>query len=396
MHLRSLRQLFYRNGTWAIYLSKHISEIRDVVIDNVTRMMACGSASMGSRLYKCKNTGCTYTKYLNQSCKSRACSSCGVKSTERWIRQQQHVLPDCEWQHITFTMPSTLWPTFRHNRWLLNRLFKCAADILTTWAKRQGLEIGVFCALHTYGRKLNWNCHVHASATRGGICQRTGLWKPIYFKAKVTEACWRAAVTQLLRAHYSELDLSLDDCPFIRHEEDWFAFLRSQYRRRWKLHFGKKTDQQHKTVNYLGRYLKRPPISGSRLHHYSKGGQLTFEYLNHRTGEKETLTLATEELICRLIEHIPDKHFKMIRYYGFLSNRRRGEMLPKVNDALEMEDKDAPALPCYASMLKKFANVNPYECLLCKEGLEFVSFRAGESREELIRQTVLEGQLRSA
>ncbi|WP_244142985.1 transposase [Vibrio sp. B1ASS3] len=22
--------------------------------------------------------------------------------------------------------------------------------------------MGVFCALHTYGRKLNWNCHVHA------------------------------------------------------------------------------------------------------------------------------------------------------------------------------------------------------------------------------------------
>ena len=74
---------------------------------------------------------------------------------------------------------------------------------LKTWPKRQGLEIGVFCALHTYSRKLNWNCHVHVSATRGGICQRTGLWKPIYFKAKVTEACWRAAITQLLSAHYS-------------------------------------------------------------------------------------------------------------------------------------------------------------------------------------------------
>lgn len=140
----------------------------------------------------------------------------------------------------------------------------------------------------------------------------------------------------------------------------------------------------------------RPPISGSRLHHYSKGGQLTFEYLNHRTGEKEMLTLAAEDLICRLIEHIPDKHFKMIRYYGFLSNRRRGEMLPKVYDALEMESKDAPALPCYASMLKKYAKVDPYECLFCRDRLEFVSFRAGESREELIRQTVLEGQLRSA
>ncbi len=38
-------------------------------------------------------------------------------------------------------------------------------------------------------------------------------------------------------------------------------------------------------------------------------------------------TLAAEDLICRLIEHIPNKHFKMIRDYGFLSNRRRGEML---------------------------------------------------------------------
>ncbi|MFV8458845.1 transposase zinc-binding domain-containing protein [Vibrio owensii] len=46
-------------------------------------MMTCGSASMGSRLYKCKNSGCTYTKYLNQSNKSRSCSSCGVKSTKR-------------------------------------------------------------------------------------------------------------------------------------------------------------------------------------------------------------------------------------------------------------------------------------------------------------------------
>ncbi len=121
-----------------------------------------------------------------------------------------------------------------------------------------------------------------------------------------------------------------------------------------------------------------------------------FKYLDHRDGEHKTMTLTQEELIltakeliCRLIEQIPDKHFKMIRYYGFLSNKRRGEALPKVYDALEMESKDAPALPCYASMLKQHANVDPYACLLCNDGLEFVSFRAGESREELIRKTVL-------
>ncbi|MDF4820395.1 transposase [Vibrio parahaemolyticus] len=73
---------------------------------------------------------------------------------------------------------------------------------------------------------------------------------------------------------------------------------------------------------------------------------IKFEFLNHRTGEKKELTLTAEELICRIMEHTADNHFKMIRYYGFLSNRRKGEMLPKVYDALEMESKDAPALPC--------------------------------------------------
>ena len=34
--------------------------------------------------------------------------------------------------------------------------------------------------------------------------------------------------------------------------------------------------------------------------------------------------------IARLIRHIPDRNFKMIRYYGFLSNRTRGEKLPLV------------------------------------------------------------------
>ena len=61
---------------------------------------------------------------------------------------------------------------------------------------------------------------------------------------------------------------------------------------------------------------------------------MTFDYLNRRNGRTESRVLSPEALKDRMIEHIPDKHFKMIRYFGFLSNRRRGEMLPKVYDAL--------------------------------------------------------------
>ena len=92
----------------------------------------------------------------------------------------------------------------------------------------------------------------------------------------------------------------------------------------------------------------------------------------------ESLILSPEALIERMIEHIPDKHFKMIRYFGFLSNRRRGEMLPKVYDALGIAPKDAPEMPGYAAMLKGYVKVDPFECILCGHRLTFLGFRVGE------------------
>lgn len=393
---KPLKQLFTRQNNWLSFLHNNKDKLRDVVIENITKMLSCGTAAFGSREYRCCNPACTHRKYIHQTCKSRACNSCGVKATERWIRQQQHVFPDCEYQHITFTLPHTLWPIFRHNRTLLNSLFRCAATILLKWAKQKGVDIGVFCALHTYGRKLNWNAHLHLSVTRGGIDQKTGLWKPIFFKMKTTEACWRAAVTRLLGESYESLDLSGEGCPFIRHQSDWSAFLTSQYRRRWKLHFGKKTANVKPTMNYLGRYLKRPPISASRLGHYLKGGLIKFDFLNHRTGKTEALILSPEEMIRRIVEHIPDKHFKMIRYYGFLSNRRRGVALPKVYAALDMKVEGSASLPGYAAMLKGYVKVDPYECILCESRLVFSNFRPGEPLHALVLHSKIQSEMLAA
>ncbi|WP_198595255.1 transposase, partial [Vibrio splendidus] len=102
-----------------------------------------------------------------------------------------------------------------------------------------------------------------------------------------------------------------------------------------------------------------------------------------------------EALIERMIEHIPDKHFKMIRYFGFLSNRRRGEMLPKVYDALGIAPKDAPEMPGYAAMLKGYVKVDPFECILCGNRLTFLRFRAGEALSELVHHALVQAQIRS-
>ncbi|RMM82815.1 transposase protein, partial [Pseudomonas savastanoi pv. glycinea] len=60
----------------------------------------------------------------------------------------------------------------------------------------------------------------------------------------------------------------------------------------------------------------KPPISGSRLAHYTSGATLSFTYLDHRTQTYKQETLSQADMLRRVVQHIPEKHFRMIRYLG--------------------------------------------------------------------------------
>ncbi|HBB2920695.1 TPA: LysR family transcriptional regulator [Escherichia coli] len=131
------------------------------------------------------------------------------------------------------------------------------------------------------------------------------------------------------------------------------------------VYMSKKTAGGRNTARYLGRYLKKPPIAASRLAHYNGGASLSFRYLDHKTGETATETLTQRELVARLKQHIPEKFFKMVRYFGFLANRVCGEKLPQVYRALGMDKPEPVAKVCYAQMVKQFLSRDPFECVLC-------------------------------
>lgn len=89
-------------------------------------------------------------------------------------------------------------------------------------------------------------------------------------------------------------------------------------------------------------------------------------------------------MLLRYISHIPSRHFKVVRYYGFLANRKRGELFPKFYTALGIEMKAKPQKPGLASLMKKFTNVDPYQCVLCVSRMVFKSAEAGIRAEELM------------
>ena len=69
-------------------------------------------------------------------------------------------------------------------------------------------------------------------------------------------------------------------------------------------------------INYITRYAGRPVLAQSRITDYT-GDTVTFTYTPHNSNELVTETVSVFEFIKKLIIHIPERNFKMIRYFGF-------------------------------------------------------------------------------
>lgn len=82
-------------------------------------------------------------------------------------------------------------------------------------------------------------------------------------------------------------------------------------------------------VDYIARYASHPPIAESRILTIDHDKQLvTWVYTPHEDDHRKVkdklgpqeITESVDSFIKRLIIHIPDKHFHLIRYYGFYAN----------------------------------------------------------------------------
>lgn len=301
----------------------------------------------------------------------------------------QFILPDTQWQHITFTMPSQLWELFELNRsFLLKQLSRLAADTVLKIAKKKGVVPGIFTALHTFGRDLKWNTHIHLSTTLGGLSDDATRYVKLYFEKGAIERQWKYLIITLLRNNFDQMILPKHlqrVCPDYHHFNRW---LDMHYQKKWIVHFSKPSDNHRRNVKYLGSYIKRPPLSMSRLKHYD-GHTVRFEYLDHKNKKKNIMTMDALEFMQRFIKHIPDKHFRLINYYGFLANRVRGSLLPKVYALLGQEEKnDIPTLR-YGQMLKSSFGVDPHQCILCNSRMAFVGLKFGMPMYQLRHHHVI-------
>ena len=317
-----IKDILLHNDNWFRFLRQYAHLIRPAITENVAKVIACRTPLLGYHLYSCFDCHCR--RKIPHSCKSRFCSSCGKAATDAWIATAIKTLPDVRYQHITFTMPNEFWNLFRTNRYLIGEIPRIAAHIVLDICKkgknRKHYLPGIFLAIHSYGRDLKYNTHIHLSTTVGGFSFENPkkYINGSTIDHKIIKSMWKYQIIKLFRNHFKSGNLT--PYPQVKHHfhnlTTFNKWLDKHYQKTWNVFLQKTQNGAKITANYLGKYLKKPPLAETRIKSYD-GDSVSFIFLDHYSKTHQIKTMPVFDFIKAITCHIPDKYFRMIRYFGF-------------------------------------------------------------------------------
>lgn len=297
----------------------------------VEKMLKCGSYENGYALYQCAHCGEGYVK-VGFTCKSRFCARCGRIYVDKWVAGVTSKLANVKHWHVVFTIPKEFRGFFFKNRKLLKKLADLAAEtvsaVIGEQRKKKGLLgkviLGIIAVIHTFGRDLKYNPHIHMLVACGGVNKRSKKWEDIEFLLyEGLHKVWQYKLLNFIKAQ------SKGDAAIARLvDQCWKSKSEGLY-----VNVQKPMKNAKHAARYIGRYLARPAIAEYRIEEYD-GKTVTFWYQDHKSGQQERCKLPVEEFIGRLVMHIAPKHFQMVRRYGFYG-RRVSELVKNVVQSLK-------------------------------------------------------------
>lgn len=355
-----IKDIFTDN--WDSFISDNPNlNIRPCVFDEVNKMIGCGSLSNGYAIYSCSS--CSNYLFVPFTCKSRFCPSCGTKS----VLDRADIISSktirCSHRHITFTIHEALRPIFQKNRSLLNLLFDASSQTILSWCYQQNhsenFKPGFISTLHTFGRDLKWNPHIHMLITEGFSGNFT-VWKNCFhFPYEMLRRRFQSILLSLLEKHFGKKDFKVLKNHIFKTSSNGFY-----------VHAPKiKARDIKSTIKYVIRYSGRPAMAQSRIINYD-GEFVTFWYERHEDNKRVEETIHVYDFIKRLIIHIPDKYFNMVRYYGLYAKeyKNSNKLLKMMSNASK---KIKTQLKTWAYRIELYFKRNPLICSCCGNQLHF-------------------------
>jgi hypothetical protein len=352
----TIKQIF--KDHWPDFLRKHRKGIPDYVIENVEKILNCrDSQRLGYHKYSCKDHP-DQIIVVPHSCKSRFCNSCGKIMADQWTERAFHYFPDVPFYHITFTISDKLRSYFYLKAQLRNLLFEASAETVLGWFKKRGILPAIVSVFHNHGRDGKNHPHLHLLVSAGGLDLETKKYwlSQEYLPWRMLKIRWKVKLLWKLK----------DILP-----KDLKEFL---FNLRWYVNVGIRLINARATIHYIGRYTKKPVIAETRILDYD-GQFVSFVYQDFRSDSEVKWTLPVEKFISLLIQHIPPKQFRTIRYYGLLASRTRRKWQSFFKKSLFLKPK--MRILSWRERQIDFRKKDPLICPLCQKEmvLREIAFR---------------------
>jgi hypothetical protein len=233
--------------------------------------------------------------------------------------------------------------------------------------------IGVF---QSWDDEMQEHCHLHFIVTAGGL-NAQGHWVEadgdFLLPTGVLSAKFRGKFLAYLREGFNALSLrgkvKAEDqvlgAPTGMSVQQCLNLLNKLGRMKWHVEIEPSYEHANGVYKYLGRYLRRGPISEKRIVGYD-GESVTIAYAHPEKHGERTFGLKSETFIQRLLSHVPEKGTHVVRAYGLF----HPNCLDKLDQARaqlgQPEYKPITQLPhAHELLLRMFPDWEANVCPLC-------------------------------
>lgn len=310
---------------WDTYKQSPSEFITEEQYKAVNAMRLCRTQALGIDHYACPDCGEITNIY--HSCKNRFCPTCSWKDTLKWadnIKSKMLALPH---RHVVMTLPHGINNLIKDNQYsLLSMLMKTAANTFKGWmASKFNISPGIISVLHTFGETKGYHVHIHMIVSWGGINTKTKKLQEI----ESNFVNYNFLKNKFRKQYLDQIVEMFEDNILINHFNnriDFMRFISDLKRKKWIIKLEDPMNIPTQVIRYIGRYSKRACLSEYKITKI-EGENISFKYKDNKNLDinKKPIEKIAEfnyrDFFPRLLQHVPLKYFRIVRYYAAYSNR---------------------------------------------------------------------------
>lgn len=303
---------------WDSYYDKYkstIDNIRPNAPKEINKIINCSNHNLGASVFVCPNDNEVF--FCHHTCKGKLCSSCGIKSQKI---KTQNILEKCintKHRHITFTIPNdlTMWffKPIISTSILFDSVNETIYSVINGKVKKKykfKYMPGFFAFLHTFGRPLNFNPHIHVIIAEGLIDKHHNFKKYNYFNYDALSKRFMKILLDKMENYFGKVKFKdTKNTMYLKYKNGFYVNNKLE-------DDGYKFKSIEDLIRYVTRYCSRPVIAESRILNYD-GENVTWYYSDHKHEQYHEITESAFSFITKILRHLLPSNFKSIRYFGF-------------------------------------------------------------------------------